>query len=104
MESQKLTQTLLNCIFDFLVLTFFHQDFTINLIKLTNFFLVKKLTLLKKTRFSKGFEHCAFYGLGTEPSWSWNRSRNLSKVGTVKNSNGSATLSDLNFFAISLSI
>ncbi len=54
-------------VFDCLHLTFFYTHFTINLMKLINFFLVKKFGMLKGEIFSKIlFENCAFYGLDME--------------------------------------
>jgi hypothetical protein len=58
--------------------------------KLTNFFLVEKLTTyVNRQDFSQNLcEKFAFYGLDMEPdmelvkSWNLNRNRNLSKVGT----------------------
>jgi hypothetical protein len=66
---------------------FFNLLFTINLMKLVHFFLVKKLTMLRDKIF---LENCAFYGLDTEPepepelvkSRNQNRHCNLQKVGT----------------------
>ncbi len=54
-----------SCVFDFLHLTFFSFTVSINLIKLINFFLLKKLTVyLKRQYFSNiCFENCAFCGL-----------------------------------------
>jgi hypothetical protein len=49
------------------ILKNFHSHFTINLLKIINFFLVKRLTMQKGKKISKTFlEKLAFYGLDIE--------------------------------------
>jgi hypothetical protein len=62
------------------ILQFFHSHFTINLLKLTNFFLVKKLIMLKAKKIQIFFYKFAFYGLDMEQEPE--PARNFSKVGT----------------------